>query len=54
MNDKELLSLLKSIKPIIDKAFDYDGDVFGMLHNDAVDVDTTIEKLIVKLEKGTK
>lgn len=41
-------------KPIIDKAFDYDGDVFGMLHNDAVDVDTTIEKLIVKLEKGTK
>ena len=51
MNEKEMLSLLKSIAPILDKAFDYDGNVFGMLHNDAVDVSIAIEKAIEKLSK---
>ena len=51
MNETEMLSLLKSIAPILDKAFDYDGDVFGMLNNYAVDVSIAIEKAIEKLSK---
>ncbi len=33
----DLLEALKDLLPILDKAWDYDGDVFGRLHNDAVD-----------------
>lgn len=51
MNENEMLSLLKSIAPILDKAFEYDGNVFGMLHNEAVDVSIAIEKAIEKLSK---
>ena len=51
MNEKEMLSILKSIVPILNKAFEYDGNVFGMLHNEAVDVSIAIEKAIEKLSK---
>ena len=51
MNEKEMLSLLKSITPILNKAFEHDCDVFGMIHNDAVDVSIAIENAIKKLSK---
>ncbi len=31
---------------IINKAFDYDGDVFGILHNTAVDVIMALEQAL--------
>lgn len=54
MSNAEILSLLKSILPIINKAFDYDGDVFGMLHNDATDVLIDVENAIKKLSSEGK
>ena len=33
----ELLEALENVLPALDRAFAYDGDVFGILHNDAVD-----------------
>lgn len=50
MDNKNLLQLLKDYKTVIDKAFDYDGDVFGMLHNNAVDVSISLTNEISKLE----
>ena len=44
----EMLSALKAVLPILDRAFEYDGDVFGIKHNDAVDVDQLIRDLIAK------
>ena len=45
----ELLAALQVVQPILDKAFEYDGDVFGMLHNDAVDADILIREVIAKV-----
>lgn len=51
MNDRELLAFLKEVREVLDKAFAYDdGDVFGMLHNQAVDLDCKINHTIAKLE----
>jgi hypothetical protein len=49
MNEAELLALLKSIAILMNKAFNYDGDVFGKLHNDAVDTACQIESLIKQI-----
>lgn len=51
MGDRELLSFLKDVREVLGKAFDYDGDVFGILHNQAVDLDCKINRTIAKLEK---
>ena len=44
----ELLEALKALLPILDKAWDFDGDVFGRLHNDAVDADMNARAAIVR------
>lgn len=41
--------LIEDAVRIINKAFEFDGDVFGMMHNDAVD---TLESLERALEKN--
>jgi hypothetical protein len=46
----ELLEALKSLLPILDKAWDFDGDVFGRLHNYAVDADMNARSAIAKAE----
>jgi len=46
----EMLSALKSVLPLLDLAFEYDADVFGIKHNDAVDVDDLIREIITKAE----
>lgn len=46
----EMLSALKAVLPILDRAFEYDGDVFGIKHNDAVDTDELIRAAIAKAE----
>ncbi len=44
----ELLEALKALLPILDKAWDFDGDVFGRLHNDAMDADDNARAAIVR------
>lgn len=46
----ELLAALRALLPVIDKAWEYDGDVFGMLHNAAVDADAAARAAIAKAE----
>ena len=48
----EMLSALKAVLPILDRAFEYDGNVFGIKHNDAVDADELIRAAISKAEGG--
>ena len=43
---KEVVELAKKMYPILQKAFDHEGDVFGMLHNDAVDLDCELENIL--------
>ena len=38
MREKALRKILKRCSEMLNVAFDYDGDVFGIRHNDAVDV----------------
>jgi hypothetical protein len=51
MNDinHELLEALKKTVAALNVAWDYDGDVFGMDHNDAVDATSDAEMLIDSL-----
>ena len=44
----ELLNALQAIIPILDRAFEYDGDVFGIMHNDAVDAEIQARAAIAK------
>jgi hypothetical protein len=44
----ELLEALKALLPILDKAWAFEGDVFGRLHNDAMDADTNARAAIAK------
>ena len=44
----ELLEALKDLLPILDKAWEFDGDVFGFLHNDAVDADMNARAAIAR------
>ncbi len=46
----EMLAALKAVLPILDRAFQYDGDVFGIKHNDAVDADDLIRAAIAKAQ----
>jgi hypothetical protein len=48
----DLLEALKDLMPILDKAWDYDGDVFGRLHNDAVDAGQNARAAIAKATGG--
>lgn len=48
----EMLSALKAALPILDRAFEYNGDVFGIKHNDAVDLDDLIREIITKAKGG--
>lgn len=41
----EMLAALRNVLPLLDKAFDYDANVFGILHNDAVDVEADIRRI---------
>lgn len=42
----ELLAALQAVLPVLDCAFEYEGDVFGILHNDAVDARQLIRTAI--------
>jgi hypothetical protein len=44
----ELLAALNALLPILDKAWAFDGDVFGCLHNDAVDADMNARAVIAR------
>jgi hypothetical protein len=45
--NKELESALRKCHTALEVAFDYDGDdVFGMMHNDAVDASMEAERLL--------
>lgn len=46
----DMLAALKAAIPILDRAFEYDGNVFGIKHNDAVDADELIRAAIAKAE----
>lgn len=46
--NQELLTALKDLLPILDKAWAFDGDVFGYLHNDAVDADMNARAVIAR------
>ena len=46
----ELLNALQAIIPILDRAFEYDGDVFGIMHNAAVDAGIQARAAIAKAE----
>jgi hypothetical protein len=52
MNDKELLELVIEAKRLIDKAFEHDGDVFGVEHNNAVDFIDAAKQAIAKATGG--
>lgn len=49
-----LYAALEGLLPLLDKAFEYDGDVFGTMHNTAVDaVATAVSALaLAQGEKG--
>jgi len=40
--------LAQSIVDLLNKAFNYEGDVFGILHNTATDVLGELETLIIQ------
>lgn len=42
------IETLKLIHTLLDAAMDYEGDVFGCLHNEAVDVMYEIEQLLTE------
>lgn len=44
------LETLKALIPYVQMGFDYDGDVFKIAHNDAVDALNAAESLIAELE----
>lgn len=45
----ELMASLQAIIPCMEKAFDFnDGDVFGVLHNEAVDALSSAQQAIAK------
>jgi hypothetical protein len=46
--NQELLTALTDLLPILDKAWAFDGDVFGCLHNDAVDADMNARAVIAR------
>lgn len=48
-----LLEACKALLPVLDKAWDFDGDVFGRLHNDAVDADARARAVIKSVEVNT-
>lgn len=45
---RKLVGLLKDVKPLLDKVWKHDCDVFGILHNDATDTDIAIRKAIAR------
>ena len=49
----DLLRAVEAMVPLIEKAFDYDSDVFGASHNDAVDAVATARAAVAKA-KGTQ
>jgi hypothetical protein len=44
----ELLAALQALIPVLDKLWEYDGDVMGMLHNRAADADDAARAAIAK------
>ena len=44
----ELLSALQAIIPVLERAFDFDGDVLGIMHNEAVDAELQARAAIAK------
>ena len=43
---------LRDVLPLLDMAFEAEGNVFGVMHNSATDTDIAIRKLLAKLEGG--
>ena len=52
--NQELLAALTALLPVLDKAWNFEGDVFGRLHNDAVDADVNARAAIAKAEGEAK
>ena len=46
----EAVEVLKAVVPLMDIAFNYDGDVFGRQHNNATDVYSAAECVLGELE----
>lgn len=44
----DMLKALEVVLPFLDMAFEFDGDVFRIKHNDAVDADELIRRVIAK------
>lgn len=49
---KEAIRLLKEAQTFIDKAWQYEGDVFGILHNDVVDWESDVKNLLDESKDG--
>lgn len=56
MTDKELIKELfdsvAELAGLVDVAFEYESDVFGIVHNDAVDAVIKAEKLLKKVKQN--
>jgi len=46
----EALAALRALRPILDKVWAHDGDVFGVLNNAATDADSALDAAIAKAE----
>ena len=46
----DLLENVRSLVALLDVAFDYDGDVFRLKHDQALDIDYEARALIAKIE----
>ena len=44
----DLLQALEGALKLINKAWEYDGDIFGIMHNEATDITSMIEEAIAR------
>lgn len=45
-------ALVIDLIDLLNKAFEYEGDVFGYLHNDAVDALSTLQRLLQEYKQS--
>jgi hypothetical protein len=45
---------LEALRPVLDKVWEHDGDVFGILHNDATDADSMLDAALALARGGAK
>ena len=48
--NQELITALRACHASLNVAFDYDGDVFGIHHNAAVDADIMAKRVLEKVD----